>query len=128
MPKRIEPKYYETPPSFYPEGGEVWAGVDDSGRARDAAGRFAFTQPKTLEPTPTIAPTKEEKRPRSLRASYDPADRTLRIQFRNGRVYGYYDVDPTVWRQLRNTASTGRFINRRLDPFFEYGEEWPYDA
>lgn len=126
MPKRPVPRQYETPPLFYPEGAE---GIDwhGEGPPRDELGRFVFTQPKVQEPTHTMAPTKEEKRPRTLAATYDPADRTLRIQFRNGRVYGYYDVPPTVWRGLRNTPSTGRFINSRLDPFFEYGEERPAD-
>jgi hypothetical protein len=59
--------------------------------------------------------------------SYSPRERTLRIQFREGRVYGYYDVPPEVWRSLKDAMSTGRFINRRLDAFFEYGEEWPVD-
>lgn len=145
MPKRVAPKYYDTPPQFFPPGAEVWdfgdlnrpaPGArpeddealykDAQGRLRTAQGQFATLPGVGLlkEPTATIYPP----RPRSQRASYDPLDRTLRIQFRNGRVYGYYEVPSNVWRDLKNVASTGRFINRRLDPFFEYGEEWPVDV
>lgn len=125
MPKRAAPRAYPTPPSFYPEGGEFLEDMyHGEGPRRDAAGRFVFQQSQFKEPTATINPS----RPRTLKATYDPNDRTLRIQFRNGRVYGYYDVDPSVWRSLRATTSTGRFINRRLDPFYEYGEEFPFDV
>lgn len=124
MPRRVAPRYYDTPPLFFPEQGD-WVTYDEAGRARErGTGRFTFS-PDTLvkDPSPTIYPP----RPRSQRISYDPMDRTLRIQFRNGRVYGYYEVPPNVWRDLKASASTGRFINRRLDPFYEYGEEWPAD-
>lgn len=128
MPKRVAPRYYDTPPLFFPEGAEVRdfggpaPGLPKQGR--DASGRFTFAPGSLVkEPTATIFPP----RPRTMRASYNPNDRTLRIQFRNGRVYGYYDVPTNVWRDMKAVASTGRFINRRLDPFFEYHEEWPAD-
>jgi len=127
MPRRVAPRYYETPPLFFPEGAELLEFGDVEYRRsqpRDERGRFTF-QPGSLikDPSATIYPP----RPRTLRASYDPNDRTLRIQFRNGRVYGYYEVPTNVWRDLKAVASTGRFINRRLDPFFDYHEEWPAD-
>lgn len=124
MPKRVAPKYYDTPPLFFPDAGE-WVYFDESGRARErGTGRFAVApEAMVKDPSPTIYPP----RPRTLRASYDPTDETLRIQFRNGRVYGYYEVPANVWRSLKDSASTGRFINRRLDPFYEYHEEWPAD-
>lgn len=126
MPRRPFPLHYDTPPAFWPAEGETisWHG----NVARDEMGRFAFSQPKVKEPTATIAPTPDEHRPRTVAATYDNKTQTLRIMFRNGRVYGYYDVPSSVWRALRMTASTGRFINRRLDPFFDYAEEWPDDV
>lgn len=144
MPRRVAPRYYDTPPQFFPPGADVWEFGDPSrpapgdrseddtalykdadGRLRTAQGQFASLPTTGLlkDPSPTIYPP----RPRSQRASYDPTDRTLRIQFRNGRVYGYYEVPANVWRDLKSSSSTGRFINRRLDPFFEYHEEWPSD-
>lgn len=128
MPRRAAPRYYDRPPLFFPEGAEHWElGDPVTGRrpqARDERGRFTFTPGSLIkDPSATIYPP----RPRSQRASYDPSDQTLRIQFRNGRVYAYYNVPSNVWRDLKSVASTGRFINRRLDPFFEYHEEWPAD-
>lgn len=126
MPKRVAPRYYEEGPYFFgPQVEYFLEGVDvnEPAQKRDALGRFTFGPTRVKDPTATINPP----RPRTTRGAYDPSDRTLRLQFRNGRVYGYYDVPPEIWRSLRQVASTGRFINRRLDPFFEYGEEWPVD-
>lgn len=122
MPRRVAPHPYDGVPLFFGEGYEetTFGGVREA--ARDEFGRFLATT-KVKDPTATINPP----RPRTHRASYDPKTRTLRIQFRNGRVYGYYDVPYNIWRSLTQVQSTGRFINRRLDPFYEYYEEWPAD-
>jgi hypothetical protein len=71
-----------------------------------------------IDPTRTINPG----RPRTKQAGYDPATKTLRIRFREGVVYGYYDVPPSVWRDFRRTPSPGKFINSTLNSF-EYGPE-----
>ncbi len=65
------------------------------------------------QPTPSINPP----RPRTLAAGYDRESETLRVRFRNGQVYGYYNVPPNVWRNLRRVKSPGRFINRTLNSF-----------
>lgn len=56
-------------------------------------------------------------RPRALRGGYDSSADTVRIQFRDGPVYEYYDVPGTVWRALLRSKSTGRFINKVLDTY-----------
>lgn len=94
MPRRPVSKQYESPPPFVPDGGRYYA------------------------PTPSIDPP----RPRTLEASYHAPTRTLRVRFREGAVYAYYDVPPLVWKNFRRVKSPGRFINRRLN-FFEYGPE-----
>jgi len=65
------------------------------------------------QPTPSINPP----RPRTLAAGYDFSTRTLRIRFRNGKVYGYYNVPPRVWEDFQQAASPGRFINRVLNRY-----------
>jgi hypothetical protein len=125
MPKRIAPKYYDNGPFFYGEDYETAEFEQHVVRAqpRDEFGRFIQRPTQVKDPTATSNPP----RPRTHRGSYSAKERTLRLQFRNGRVYGYYEVPANVWRDLKQVGSTGRFINRRLDPFFEYGEEWPVD-
>jgi hypothetical protein len=121
LPRRVSPKYYDEGPYFF--GPDSETDEEQEGPARDEYGRFTYAGTKVKDPSATIYPP----RPRSHRVSYSSREQILRIQFRNGRVYGYYDVPPTVWRSLRGAPSTGRFINRRLDPFYEYGEEYPVD-
>uniref|UniRef100_A0AAU3IA48 KTSC domain-containing protein n=1 Tax=Streptomyces sp. NBC_01393 TaxID=2903851 RepID=A0AAU3IA48_9ACTN len=65
------------------------------------------------QPTPSINPP----RPRTLAAGYDKDSQTLRVRFRNGQVYGYYNVPPNVWRNFKRVKSPGRAINRTLNSF-----------
>lgn len=54
------------------------------------------------------------ERPRCIACGYDAPTRTLAVEFREGAVYNYYDVSPAEARQFRNSASPGKFIDRRL--------------
>jgi hypothetical protein len=65
------------------------------------------------QPTPTINPG----RPRTLAAGYDERSQTLRIKFRNGEYYAYYNVPPSVWWRFQRAQSPGRFINSTLNRF-----------
>jgi hypothetical protein len=42
---------------------------------------------------------------------YDPATKTARIEFINGRVYDYPDVAPERYKQLSGAESLGRHFN-----------------
>jgi hypothetical protein len=61
-------------------------------------------------------------RPRTIAAGYQESTYTLRIRFRNGRVYGYYRVPPNVWRNFKATNSPGKYINRVLN-HYDYSPE-----
>jgi hypothetical protein len=74
------------------------------------------------QPTPSINPP----RPRTLAAGYDKDAQTLRVRFRNGQVYGYYNVPPNVWRNFKRVKSPGRAINRTLNNF-SYAPEHDLD-
>lgn len=65
------------------------------------------------QPTPTINPG----RPRTLAAGYDPNSMTMRIKFRDGEYYEYYQVPPSVWYTFQRVSSPGRYINTRLNNF-----------
>lgn len=65
------------------------------------------------QPTPTINPG----RPRTLAAGYDENSMTLRVKFRDGPVYGYYNVPPSVWYRFQRAQSPGRFINSTLNRY-----------
>lgn len=65
------------------------------------------------QPTNTVNPD----RPRTLAAGYDKDSRTLRVRFRDGTPWAYYDVPPRVWRNFKRVQSPGRFINRVLNSY-----------
>lgn len=60
------------------------------------------------QPTPSINPP----RPRTLAAGYDSKTKTMRVRFRDGAGYEYYDVPPRVWNNFKRVRSPGRAINR----------------
>jgi hypothetical protein len=65
------------------------------------------------QPTPTINPG----RPRTLAAGYDERSQSLRIKFRDGDYYTYYNVPPSVWWKFQRAQSPGRYINSTLNSF-----------
>ena len=53
---------------------------------------------------------------------YNDLSGTLEIEFRNGSVYRYYDVPEQIYRDLIAASSLGRFINKKVKPYFAYKE------
>ena len=45
---------------------------------------------------------------------YDSDEEVLQVEFRNGDVYQYSNVDDTTWDGLYKTKSIGKFFNRRI--------------
>lgn len=72
------------------------------------------------QPTPSINPG----RPRTVAAGYDPVAKVLRVRFRGGEGYEYYDVPANVWRNFRRVRSPGRFINRTLNNYDYSRTDW----
>ena len=46
--------------------------------------------------------------------AYDPADRTLWLEFRSGAIYCYFDVPPGVHQDLMAADSKGSYFNRAI--------------
>lgn len=45
---------------------------------------------------------------------YDPHQNVLQIQFKNGAVYQYEDVEVDTWHDLQESESPGRFFNQEI--------------
>ena len=56
------------------------------------------------------------------RTGYSSAKRTLRLEYRNGRIYDYSDVPPEVYEQLLSADSAGEFVNIEIKPKYDYSE------
>lgn len=72
------------------------------------------------QPTPSINPP----RPRTLAAGYDDDTKTMRVRFRDGAIYSYYNVSPTEWRNFKRVKSPGRAINRTFNHHPYAREPW----
>lgn len=55
-----------------------------------------------------------------LEAGYDETSGTLRVTFRSGGVYEYYDVPPAIFEGLLNASSAGTFLNSVIKPRYRY--------
>lgn len=88
---------------------------------RDAATKEAFELAREgddslllpYQPTPSINPP----RPRTVAAGYDRSEKVLRVRFRDGAMYEYYDVPENVWKNFKRVKSPGRHINRVLNHY-----------
>lgn len=81
-------------------------------------GTYRFPQ---VQPTKTINPI----RPRTLESGWESIrDRNderfpgiLRVRFRDGTPWEYYQVPSEVWQRFKRVQSPGRFINRVLNNY-----------
>lgn len=90
---------------------ETWEAIERSQHGDDS-------ELLPYQPTPSINPP----RPRTKAAGYDPETQTLRVRFRDGTPWAYYNVPKNVWRNFRRSKSPGRFINRVLNGY-EYSRD-----
>ncbi len=51
-------------------------------------------------------------------AGYDPASLTLEIEFKNGRLYQYYDVPQQTYDEFMGSASKGTYLNNVIKKQF----------
>lgn len=51
---------------------------------------------------------------------YDEESKTLEIQFHSGGVYEYYDVEKSVYEELMNVESHGRYFMSMIRGAYSY--------
>lgn len=51
---------------------------------------------------------------------YDPVSKILRISFRSGSTYDYFDVPENIYTGLMNSTSKGQYHNARIKWMFRY--------
>lgn len=56
------------------------------------------------------------------RTGYSGAKRILRLEYRNGRIYDYFDVPPEIYKEMLSADSAGEFVNLEIKPNYDYSE------
>jgi hypothetical protein len=51
---------------------------------------------------------------------YDSATRTLRVEFRSGAVYEYYDVPEAEYQGLMDASSKGHYLHQNIKDRYRY--------
>ncbi len=54
------------------------------------------------------------------RISYEKTSSTLEVEFHNGSIYQYYDVESNVWEDFKSASSKGQFIHQYLKSKYRY--------
>jgi hypothetical protein len=61
-------------------------------------------------------------------AGYDPATRTLELEFASGRVYRYYEVPQGTYDWLLRAHSKGAFVARMINERYSFRDVTPAPA
>jgi KTSC domain len=51
---------------------------------------------------------------------YDQAAQTLEVEFKNGSIYQYFNVEQSMFDQLMASASKGQFLNTYIRSGYPY--------
>jgi len=54
------------------------------------------------------------------RFKYDEANRVLKVEFKNGGLYDYFDVPDNVFEGMRNAPSKGQYLAQQIKGKFRY--------
>lgn len=54
------------------------------------------------------------------RFGYDSSSRTLRVEFKNGGTYDYFDVPDNVFTQMQSAGSKGQFLAQNIKGLYRY--------
>ncbi|MDO9402383.1 MAG: KTSC domain-containing protein [Polaromonas sp.] len=54
------------------------------------------------------------------RFAYDPVSRVLKVEFKNGGTYDYFDVSPSDFQRMCNAPSKGQFLASDIKGKYRY--------
>ncbi len=54
------------------------------------------------------------------RFAYDEAGRVLKVEFKNGSVYDYFDVPDNVFNGMRSASSKGQYLAQQIKGNYRY--------
>ncbi|CAN4268299.1 KTSC domain containing protein [Methylophilaceae bacterium] len=54
------------------------------------------------------------------RFAYDEANNVLKVEFKNGGIYDYFDVPQPVFDGMRNAPSKGQYLAQQIKGYYRY--------
>ena len=55
-----------------------------------------------------------------VRFGYDKESRVLKVEFKNGSVYDYFDVPDQVFNGMKSASSVGQYLAQQVKGRFRY--------
>lgn len=54
------------------------------------------------------------------RFKYDATNQVLTVEFKNGGAYNYFDVIESVFEEMKNAESRGKYLAQRIKGTYRY--------
>ena len=92
--------------------------------AQEMLGDWESIVPEGEDDYAIYAPTASTMpaRPRTLEMTYSPSRQILRVVYRNGGTYEYYEFPRSLWQQVKRVKSPGKFLDRRVLGAYKYAK------
>lgn len=55
-----------------------------------------------------------------VRVGYDSTNRVLKVEFKNGGVYDYFDIPDHIFNGMRNAPSKGQYLAQQVKGHYRY--------
>lgn len=55
-----------------------------------------------------------------VRFGYDETNQILRVEFKSGGTYDYYDVGQSIFEQMKSAQSKGQFLAQSIKGVYRY--------
>jgi hypothetical protein len=55
-----------------------------------------------------------------VRFTYDDVSRVLKVEFKNGSVYDYFDIPEHVFNGMQNAPSVGQYLAQQVKGNYRY--------
>jgi hypothetical protein len=56
------------------------------------------------------------------RIGYEESNRILRVEFKNGSLYDYFDIPEVVFDSMKNAGSKGQYLAQNIKGTYRYAK------
>ena len=81
-----------------------------------------MSRQKVITTTPSFIPLNKVESSSIDLLGYDEQSKTLRVHFKEGRMYDYYHVPKSKYRSVMKAGSIGAYINKEIKTKYKFSE------
>ena len=54
------------------------------------------------------------------RFTYDESTQTMKVEFRNGGIYNYFDIPQNIFEEMKRATSKGQYLAQNIKGYYRY--------